>query len=120
MDRKMERLVLILEGVALITALILILVDYKLKNDLTDLYQKMEVALARGQKLFDQDGNSGSDPVLLRPGDLVGNVSPLETTDHIGVAGQNGKPKARRSPTAGRSRGNGDKAVSESDKPMGT
>ena len=120
MDRKMERLVLILEGVALITALILILVDYKLKNDLTDLYQKMEVALERGQKLFDEDTNTGSDSMRVRPGNLVGNVSPLETSARPSVAGQNGKPPNGRATPAKRSRGNGNTAIPKPDKQMGT
>lgn len=120
MDRKMERLVLILEGVALVTALILILVDYKLKNDLTDLYAKMEVALERGQKLFAENGDSGSDSVRLRAGDLVGNVSPLETSASNGMAGQNGQSKTRGASAAKRSRGNRDTAVSQPDKPLGT
>lgn len=120
MERKMERLVLILEGVALITALILILVDYKLKGDLTELYAKMEAALERGQKLFAENSDTGNDPVRLRTGDMVGNVSPLETSASNGVAGQNGQPKARRTSAAKRSRGNGNTAVSQPDKPLGT
>jgi hypothetical protein len=120
MERKAERLVLILEGVALLTALILILVDYKLKNDLVELYGKMEAALERGQKLFGQDANTGSDSLRVRSGDLVGNVSPLETSANTGATSQNGQPTAanRRAP-AKRSGRAGNKEIPHTDKQMG-
>jgi hypothetical protein len=119
MDRKAERLVLILEGIALLTALILILVDYKLKNDLVELYGKMEVALERGQKLFGENANPGSNSLRVPDSPMVDNVSRLETSDSPSVAGSNGKPKARGTAATRRSGRAGDKAISRTDKPLG-
>lgn len=120
MDRKMERLVLILEGIALVTALILILVDYKLKGDLTELYAKMEATLERGQKLFGENASTHLDSVRLRTGDLASDVSPVETSIDNGVAAQNGKPPTRSASPAKRSGRTGNKAVSDPDKQVGT
>jgi hypothetical protein len=120
MDRKAERLVLILEGIALVTALILILVDYKLKNDLTELYAKMEATLADGQKLFAKDAGTSGDSLRLRSGDLVGNGPTVEKATDTGLAGQNGKPPTRSASPAKRSRRVGDKAVSDDGKQMGS
>lgn len=120
MEQKVQRLVLALQGIALVTALVLILVDYKLKNDLVDLYKKMEDALARGQKLFGQNVDTGSDTGDVRSSHLVGAGSGLETPASPSVAEQNGQPETNGRASAKRSRRAGDKAVSDADKQVGS
>ena len=76
---KTARLVLILEAIAITTALILILVDYKLKNDLVTLYKKMEVALENGRKLLGESFGSGIDTSGLQRSSVVDDTTWLET-----------------------------------------
>lgn len=122
---KTRRLILALEGIAILTALVLILVDYKLKNDLVDLYKKMEVALENGRKLMGPEFATDIDTSRLRAGPMVDNAPTLETPDYpspnfpVEPNGEGPGPTAKRSP-AKRSGRNGNQAVPESDKPVGT
>lgn len=117
---KTRRLILALEGVAIVTALVLILVDYKLKNDLVDLYKKMEAALADGRAIFGPEFAPGIDTSSLRASAMVRPDSPVETGAGNKASSRNGaaKPATRRgtSPVGqGRDR---DNPVPESDKPL--
>jgi len=119
---KTRKLILALEGVAIITALVLILVDYKLKNDLIDLYRKMERALADGQKILGSEFGSNIDIGGLRAGLLVDNAPTVEAangTGPTGIVGQNGQAKTARRATPKRSGRVGNPPFSESDKPVG-
>lgn len=122
MEDKTRKLIVILEGIAIVTALVLILVDYKLKNDLVDLYKKMERALADGQKLFGPEFASDIDIASLRTGDMVGNAATVETANGsgppIGMGQSSPAETARRTP-AKRNRGNRNPPVPEPDKQMG-
>ncbi len=76
---KSRRLLLALEGLALLVATVLILVDYKLKNDLVDLYKKMEGTLERGRQFMGQDTISVADTADVRSGNMVDDGPLLET-----------------------------------------
>lgn len=102
------------------TALVLILVDYKLKNDLVDLYKKMEKALADGQRILGTDFGSGIDIGGVRSGNMVRPTAPMETPTVPNLANPNGKPPAAtgKPNPANRARRNRDNAISEPDKPL--
>jgi hypothetical protein len=117
---KTQRLILALETLAILTAAVLILVDYKLKNDLVDLYRKMEATLKHGESLFGENAATPLDSMRVRPGSLVDNRATVETGPGDNVAAQNGQPKTRRAQPANRDRRTRDKAVSDPDKQVGT
>jgi hypothetical protein len=118
MEDKTRKLVLALEGLALATALILILIDYKLKNDLVALYRRMEESLADGQKLFANsipDSDTGS-----IPGSNVVAASPaMETATHTSSPSPNGKTSVRQRTPAKRDRRTGDTPIPRSDNTVG-
>lgn len=117
---KTTRLVLILEGVALATALVLILVDYKLKNDLIALYRKMEGAISEAREYLGENFGAGIDTSGLPGGTLVRDGTPVETAASPSVAEGNGKaPRARKSQAANRGRGNRTSPVQEPSKQVG-
>lgn len=117
-----RRLILALEGVAIVTALILILVDYKLKNDLVELYKKMEAALIDGRQIFGPDFAPGIDPSALRGGDMVRATPPMETgpADKQDHANGQGKPAARKRTSPVSQRRDRDSPVPKPDKQVGT
>lgn len=121
MEDKARKLVMALETLALVTAAILILVDYKLKQDLMGLYQKLEAALNDAKKYFGEDYFAARDPGGVHTGDLVGNAPTVEEKPSDSQASQNGQPKppARRRTPANRSGGNRDSAVSGPDNAVG-
>jgi hypothetical protein len=119
MEQKAQRLIMALEAIALITAAILILVDYKLKNDLVDLYKKMEVALENERLLLGADHSPASGNSAVRAGDLVDYDPPMEASASSGTTGANGKTEPRKRAPANRSRRNGNTAVPDIDKPVG-
>lgn len=116
MEDKTRKLVLILEGIAIITATVLILVDYKLKNDLMDLYVKMERALKNGETIY----SAGIDPGLLRPGNMVRDAATVETRAANGTIHADSKPGPRgKRPSPERNRGNGNTTIPKPDNPVG-
>jgi hypothetical protein len=118
---KTARLVLILEAIAITTALILILVDYKLKNDLVVLYKKMEAALENGRKLFGESFGAGIDTSGLQHGPMVDNSTWLETPIVRNPDNANGQAAAADyKPPANRNRGNRNPQVPKPDKPVGS
>lgn len=118
MESKAHRLVMILEAVAIVTAAILILVDYKLKNDLVELYKRMEATLEDGRKLFGKDYLADLDTSGLHAGPLVGDAPTVETSASPVTDNQNGTAVKR--PVAKRSRRVGNTEVSQPDKPVGS
>jgi hypothetical protein len=115
-----RKLILALEGVAIVTALVLILVDYKLKNDLVDLYKKMEAALADGRQIFGPQFAPGIDTSSLRASPMVRPTSPVETGAGGEADNRNGKagPASRRGTPANRKGRNRDITIPEPDKPL--
>ena len=117
---KTRRLILALEGIAIVTALVLILVDYKLKNDLVDLYKKMEKALADGQRILSADFGAGIDLGSVRSGNMVRTATPMETTTVSDLGDSNGKPPAAtgKPNPANRARRDRNNPVPKPDKPL--
>jgi len=117
---KTQRLVLILEGLALVTALILILVDYKLKNDLVALYQKMEQTLEDGKQIFGENASNALDSMRLPSRAMVGDDASVETSDSPVMDNPNGQsPANKRTPSNRRGRAGGTE-IPKSDKPLGS
>jgi hypothetical protein len=116
---KTARLVLILEAIAITTALILILVDYKLKNDLVALYKKMEVALEDGRKLFGESFGAGIDTSSLQRGSVVDDTAWLETPIVRDTPAGNGQAARDSKPPAQRSGRNRNTQVPKPDKQVG-
>ena len=122
---KMQRLLLALEGLALITAALLILIDYKLKNDLVVLFGKLEGALEDGRKLFGPEFGSGVDIAGVRAGHLASVPAPVEASTANGAAaqvGSNGKRpgSATKRPTAKRPGRDGSAPVPGPDNTVGS
>lgn len=120
MEEKARKLVVVLEGIALLTALILILVDYKLKNDLVALYQKMEATLENGKKLFGESYFADFDSSGLRTGSVVDHGSTMEATASASSTNTNGKNEASARPTPKRSRRAGGSEVPRPDNTVGS
>lgn len=116
---KTNRLVLILEGVALLTALVLILVDYKLKNDLVMLYRKMEESIHEARQYLGENFGAGIDTSGLSGSSLVRDGTTVETAASPSVAQGNGKaPRASKSTSPVSSRGKRNPAIPHPDKPV--
>jgi hypothetical protein len=117
-----RKLLLALETVAIVTALILILVDYKLKNDLVELYKKMEAALIDGRQIFGPDFAAGIDPGAIRGGDMVRATPPVEKrpADKPGNANGQAKPAARKRTPPVSQRRDRNSTVPKPDKQVGT
>lgn len=110
---------LILEGLALAVATILILVDYKLKNDLVEMYKKMEGCLADGKQFFSENGFAPIDTSGLRPGPMDGYDSSLEKAIVAGAGNGNGPSAAAGKSSSKRGGRIGNTQIPESDKPVG-
>jgi hypothetical protein len=112
---------LILEAVAIVTALLLILVDYKLKNDLMDLYKKMERALADGRQILGSEFGSGIDTSSLRASPLVRDAAPVETGNDGYTYNANSKPEpSGRKTEPKRTRRDGYTEIPKPDKQVGS
>jgi hypothetical protein len=111
-----------LELLAVSVAAILILIDYKLKRDLVELFARIESAIETGNKLYGTYTANASSDTDIRDGVVVGDNPPMETPDvhKPGTAGsQNGHPRGRNT-TAHNSRGTRNTTVPDADKPMGS
>jgi hypothetical protein len=116
---KANRLVLILEGVALLTALVLILVDYKLKNDLVTLYRKMETSIAEARQYLGENFGAGIDTSNLSGGSLVRDAASMETAANPNLGEANGKaPRAPKTTSPKRSGGVRNPTIPQPDKPV--
>lgn len=118
---KTRKLVLILEGVAIVTALVLILVDYKLKNDLMDLYRKMEKALENGRKILGPEFGAGIDTGRLPTRAMARDAATVETRNPFGTAVEYDQPETATGNGAPKRQGrNGYTEVPKPDKQVGT
>jgi hypothetical protein len=117
---RTRKLVLILEGLAIGVAVVLILVDYKLKNDLVDLYKKMEGTLERGRQSFGETASTADSPSGVHTGSLVDNVARLETSAYAGASNGDSPAKANSRTPADRRKRIGDPQIPESGKQMGS
>jgi hypothetical protein len=78
---KTRNLLVMLELLAVTVAGILILIDYKLKRDLVELFARIESAIETGNKLYDTFAANNSSDTNLRDGTVVGDNPPMETPD---------------------------------------
>jgi hypothetical protein len=116
---KTSRLVLILEGVALLTALVLILVDYKLKNDLVTLYQKMEASIAEARQYLGENFGASIDTSHLSRGSVVDHGPSVETAASHNLGEANGQaPRAPKTKAPVSSRGKRNPTIPQPDKPV--
>lgn len=107
---------------AVSVAAILILIDYKLKRDLVQLFARIESAIETGNRIYGTGTtDTASDPDI-RDGFVVGNNPTMETTNVPGkdaTGSQNGHPRSRNT-TANRNGGTRNTKVPSTDKPMGS
>ncbi len=97
MEDKTRRLLVALELLALVVSALLILVDYKLKQDLLKLFERIESTLETGNGLHPQnpDDRAGAGRVPGRG--LVGDMPGVETSANASPPSANGSGKARAS-----------------------
>lgn len=120
MEAKTRNLILTLEILALATAGILILIDFKLKKDLLALFIRIEEKIAHGeQTLADTSRVATADSV--HSGSMVADTSRMEAPNVDDSSSANGsRPTAASNrPRAKRSTGTRSAPVSESDKSVG-
>lgn len=110
---------LILEGLALAVATVLILVDYKLKNDLVELYKKMEGTLADGKQFFSENSPAPVDNAGLRDGPRAGDAARLEKATVASTGNGNGSTAAIGNTPAKRNGRTRNTQIPESDKQVG-
>lgn len=122
MEDKTRRLLLALETLALLTAGILILIDYKLKQDLVELTKNVENALEQARTLYPPDANTADHTSDIHTGDMVGDATAVETRLDNQKAGQNGKAASlsHAGTVAKRSRGNRNPEVSRPGNAVGS
>lgn len=122
MEDKTRKLVMVLEAVALVTAGILILIDYKLKQDLLRLFERIESAIETGNRLFPQDASERPNPSRV-PTDTVVGDNPRVGTPTNGQSA-NGSTRSKPRPSRGKatngSGGTRDSEIPESSKPVGS
>lgn len=80
-EDKTRRLLLIVEALAIGTAAILILVDYKLKQDLVALFRQIEAAMNYESRLYDANAANPDSYSAVFGNAVVGNNPIVETTD---------------------------------------
>lgn len=105
-----------LEILALITAAVLILIDYKLKQDLIKLFERIESGIEAANRLHTQDSRINTDTGNIPSGSMVGDNPGMETAASDAANSPNGasrKTANKRTPANG-SRGTRNQAVSES------
>jgi len=81
MEERPRGLVIALVYVALVTSALLVLIDYKLKRDLLDMFRHIQEEIDRGQKLYRSPPDRDPDTDGVRTTDLVGNASPVEASN---------------------------------------
>jgi hypothetical protein len=121
MEDKTRKLIIALELVALVTAGILILIDYKLKQDLLKLFERIESAIETGNRLYSQDPDFSADTSRVPRGSMVGDNPPMETSASATAhrANGSGKPRASRGKATDSSRGTRDTPIQESSESVG-
>ena len=115
---KTKKLLIALELLALATSVILVLIDYRLKQDLLNLFRRIEAGIETASGLLGKDPNFSPDTSGLSGSPLVGDNPIVEATASHSKAPANGagrKTANRRTPANG-SGGAGSPQISESDK----
>jgi hypothetical protein len=122
MEEKTRKLLLTLELLAIATAAILILIDYKLKQDLLKLFERIETAIGTEQHLFDANTSKPGNSSNIPGSPMVGDNTIMETSDIPDSANGHG---ASRQATSKRAAANGNgrtrnTTIPDPDKSMGT
>jgi hypothetical protein len=122
MEDKTRKLIMAIEILALLTAALLILVDYKLKQDLIKLFERIEATIAAGQRVYFPDAVFNSDTGSVPDSAVVGDNPTVEApaSDKPNHANSNGRKATVRGTAANGSRGNRNQAVPQPGKPMGS
>lgn len=122
MEDKTRKLIMAIELLALLTAALLILIDYKLKQDLIKLFERIEATIETGQRVYIPDAVFNSNTGSVPDSPVVGDNTTMETpaNDKPPRTNGNGRKAAVRGTSANGSRGNRNPAVSEPDKPVGS
>jgi hypothetical protein len=92
MEDKTRKLLMTLEYLALVVSILLVLIDYKLKRDLLQLFIQIERDLYGKQPEPDSDGGNSTGPDNLRAGNLVANDTGMETPGVANAPGAAGEP----------------------------
>src|SRR5882762_9159526 len=79
MEIKTRKLMIALELLAIVTAAVLILIDYKLKQDLLKLFERIESAIETANGLHNQDAGLSADTGGIPGGSVVGDYPIMET-----------------------------------------
>jgi hypothetical protein len=90
MEIKTRKLMITLELLALITAAVLILIDYKLKQDLLRLFGRIETAIETANRLHSQDADVSNDTGDIPDSSLVGADPTVEAATGNTKAGTGG------------------------------
>ncbi len=95
---RTRRLILALEMLALITSGLLVLIDYRLKQDLLKLFQRIEVAIETANRIYPQNPDVSSDTGDISGGSVVGDNPSVETSapDITRAANGSGRKTANR------------------------
>lgn len=120
-EDKTRRLLLIVEMLAIGTAALLILIDYKIKQDLVALFKQIEAAMTYESRLYSANAGNPDSYSAVFDGSLVGDNSTVETpiadsADKPDPAGQ--KPADKRKSPVNRTGARG-KAIQDPDKSVG-
>lgn len=78
-EAKTRNLVLTLELVALVVGIILVLIDYKLKQDLVKLFERIEGSIATASGVHRQDAGIRTDPGSVPSDTVVADNPRVET-----------------------------------------
>lgn len=111
MEDKTRKLLLVMEMLALLVAGILILIDYKLKQDLVALTRNVENALDNARTIISSDSSPGDDTSGLHNSNLVGNASPMEAGSASDKTHANGKAETVRSTRTATKRSGGNRST---------
>lgn len=79
-EDKTRRLLLIVEVLAIGTAAVLILIDYKLKQDLVALFRQIEAAMNYESRLYSANAGNPDSYSVVFDSSLVGDNPPVEKT----------------------------------------
>lgn len=118
---KTRNLLLALELIAVTVAGILILIDYKLKRDLLELFARIEAAIETGNRLYSQDTDNANGDSSVPGSFVVGDNPTVETPNVPEQSNGHGSQRAANGQytTAKRNRGTGNTQIPDVDKPVG-
>jgi hypothetical protein len=119
---KTKVYLLIIECLALGTAAVLILIDYKIKQDLVGLFKQVEAAIYHESRIHCADTDNYHGDSGLPDSALVGDNAIMETTDVPVTASASapGRKTASRNKTPDSRAGTRSKKVPDTDKSVGS